>query len=42
VRGADPQRSTNNPFETTVGPGFKGSTCQFPSITKYVLLVTLI
>lgn len=28
------QRNSRNPFEYTVGPGFPGSTCQFPSITS--------
>lgn len=27
---------SQNPFEYTVGPGFEGSTCRFPSITSYV------
>jgi acid phosphatase len=27
------QTGSGNPFEYTVGPGFEGSTCRFPSIT---------
>lgn len=27
------QTGSQNPFEKTVGPGFVGSTCRFPSIT---------
>jgi hypothetical protein len=32
----DVQRNTGNPFEKAVGPGFIGSTCFFPSITRHV------
>ena len=33
------QVNTLNPFEYTVGPGFINSTCQFPAITSWVLIL---
>lgn len=30
--------NTTNPFEKSVGPGFVGSTCQFPQITREGLI----